>query len=104
MVDISEAINVAAPYYNLALVAIVVYMFLKLFRTKPTSPHVDIKPWYFLFGAILVFIIEEITTILRAAGLINLDVYINGFFEIIIVSLIIYTLLLQREHIKLHRK
>ena len=101
MVGVSEAINIASPYYNLAMVAVVVYLFLRLFRTKPTSPDVFMRPWYFLFAIIVVFIIEEVTTVLRAGGIIPLEnVYINGFFELVIVSLIIYTLLIQREHIK----
>jgi hypothetical protein len=99
MVTISDAITIAAPYYNLALVLIVVALFIKLFRTKPTNPHIFIRPWYFLFAAIAMFIVEELTTVLRAAGVITFDVYINGYFELVIVSLIIYTLLLQREHL-----
>lgn len=98
--DYAQAFNIVVPYYNLALVAIVVFLFIRLFRTKPTSPDVYMRPWHFLFAAIAVFIIEEITTVLRHAGLITLDVYINGYFELIIVSLIIYTLLTQLEYIR----
>ena len=100
MVVISEALTVAAPYFNLVLVLIVVYLFIKLFRTRPASSDIYVKPWYFLFSAIVVYIVEEVTTVLRAADLLKVDVYINGYFELIIISLVIYTLLLQQEHIK----
>ncbi len=101
--DYAQAFNIVVPYYNLALVAIVVSLFIRMLRTKPTSPDVYLRPWYFMFAAIVVFIIEEVTTVLRHAGLITLDVYINGYFELTIVSLIIYTLLTQLEYIQKHK-
>jgi heme A synthase len=97
---LSEALTLVAPYYNLALVTIIVVLFIKLFRTKPTRPDIFMQPWYVLFSVICVYILEAITTVLRAAGLIPLDnVYINGFFELIIVSLLVYMMLLQKEHL-----
>ncbi len=98
MVTFADAMNLAAPIYNLALVAIVIFMFIRLFRTKPVLP-VYMKPWQYMFGVICVFILEEITTVLRATGVFEIEAYINGFFELVIVSLLIYLLLLQREHI-----
>jgi uncharacterized membrane protein len=101
MTTISEAVNLAAPYYNLALVVIVLVLFIRLFRTRPTGLDIFMKPWYVLFAVIMVYIVEEVTTVLRAAGLIPLEnVYINGFFELIIVSLLIYMMLIQKEHLK----
>jgi len=99
MVDVAEAINIASPYYNLAMVAIIVFLFVRLFKVRAGS-HVYMQPWRVMFWVILVFIVEEITTVLRAAGIISLDVYINGYFELVIVSLVVYLLLLQYDYTK----
>lgn len=97
MSELSQAITLAAPIFNLGLVAIVVYLFVKLFRIKK-SKRVYLTPWYFLSAIIGIFILEEVITVLRAAGLVSIPGHINGFFELIMVSLMIYLLLLQKEH------
>jgi hypothetical protein len=53
-----------------------------------------------MFFAVLIYIAEEVITVLRAAGLLDITLYINGFFELAIISLFIYTLLLQKQHIE----
>ena len=92
-----------APLYNLGLVLIAVWLFLKLFTTPVRDRRVYLMPWKLLFFAVLVFIIEELLTVLRAMGVINIPVHINGFFELIIICTFIYTLLLQKEHVKTSR-
>jgi len=98
MSEFSQALTIAAPIFNLLLVAIVVYLFIKLFRVKKSSKKVYLKPWYFLFAIICIFVLEEVITVLRAAGLVTIPGHINGFFELAMVSLMIYLLLLQKEH------
>jgi heme A synthase len=98
--DLTEAISVSAPIYNLVLVAVLVVLFIRLFRTQPRISGVFMKPWKVMFMVICVYILEEVTTVLRGTGAINVTVYINGFFELIIVSLITYLLMLQREYWK----
>jgi len=90
----------AAPLYNLGLVIVVIVLFLKLFTTPVRDKRVYLMPWKLLFFAVLVFIVEELLTVLRASGVINIPVHINGFFELIIICMFIYTLLLQKEHLK----
>jgi len=92
-----------APLYNLGLVLIAVWLFLKLFTTPVRDRRVYLMPWKLLFFAVLVFIVEELLTVLRAMGVINIPVHINGFFELIIICTFIYTLLLQKEHVKTSR-
>ncbi len=94
---LSEALTLAAPFYNLALVVVMLFLFSKMFTTATKKTF--LKPWYAIFAAVIIFIMEEVITILRAAGLIDITLYINGFFELIIISLFIYTLLLQKEHV-----
>ncbi len=98
MTTIPEALTVAVPLYNMALVLIVIALFLKLF--KEAKPKTFIKPWKVMFAAVLVFIVEELLTILRDARIIVISAHINGFFELVIVSMIIYMLLLQKEYAK----
>ncbi len=91
----------AAPWYNLGLVVVAIVLFIKLFNTPVRDRRVYLMPWKILFFALLVFIIEEVMTVLRAMEVINIPVHINGFFELIIICTFIYTLLLQKEHLKL---
>ena len=94
----AESLAVAAPYYNLALVVIVLCLYYKLFTTSAKKSY--LLPWKVMFFAVLVYIVEELITVLRAAGLLNITLYVNGFFELVIISLFIYTLLLQKQHIE----
>ena len=87
-----------APYYNLVLVVIVIFLFLKLFKTP--NKKIYIKPWKFLFVVILVYVAEEIITVLSMANLISVPKITFPLLEMLIITLFIYVLLLQREHIK----
>lgn len=84
-----------APYYNLVLVIVAGGLFLYLFCMAKKAP-LFVRPWKILFVALMVFIIEEGLTIARAASLVYIPVHINGFFELLIVVLFVYALLLQK--------
>jgi O-antigen/teichoic acid export membrane protein len=99
MSEFLAALGTAAPYYNMAFALIALYMFLKLLKTNPTSKKVFLLPWKLILVALLIFMVEEIITVLRALGYISIPVHINGFFELVIISLFIYTLLIQKEHL-----
>jgi len=90
-----------APLYNLGFVLIAIFMFIRLFGTPVKDRRVYLMPWKLLFFALLVFIVEEVLTVLRQMEIINIPKHINGFFELIIICTFIYTLLLQNEHMKL---
>ncbi len=90
-------LGMAAPFYNLGLVIIVVLLFVKLLKIQTQLYK---KPWKLLFAAVLVFVVEELLTILAALNFISFPHFIVGFFEMIIILLFIYMLLLQRDYIK----
>ncbi|MBI4150840.1 hypothetical protein HY492_01820 [Candidatus Woesearchaeota archaeon] len=94
---LADALTLVAPFYNLALVIVMLFLFGKMFTTATKKTF--LKPWYAIFAAVIIFIMEEVITILRASGLLDITLYINGFFELVIISLFIYTLLLQKEHV-----
>lgn len=101
MTEFWAALGLVAPYYNLLLVVILFYLFLKLFATPAKNrKKVFQKPWTLIFVALIIFIIEELLTVLRTAGLLNIPAHINGFFELGIIILFIYALLLQKDWIK----
>lgn len=102
MSEIGQALALAAPLYNLGMVVIAFLLFLKLFKTHPPGREIFLKPWYVMFGAMMVFVVEEVITVLRQLGLVTIPHHINGFFELVIVSLIIYTLLAQRDWVTRH--
>ncbi|MDP7116489.1 MAG: hypothetical protein QF632_06480 [Candidatus Woesearchaeota archaeon] len=99
---LSEALSIIAPYYNLVLVLLVLVIFKKLLSIHYNIHHEQTftKPWKILMIAVLVFVLETIVTILRAAGIVNAPFFLNGIFEIIIIGLFIYMVFLQREHIR----
>jgi heme A synthase len=97
MVEIGVALGMIAPYYNLAMVLIAVFVFIALFRTEQKA-KVFLFPWKLVFFALLVFIVEEVLTILRAMGIIDIPIHINAFFELVMISVFIYALLLQKEY------
>jgi heme A synthase len=98
MVELGVALGMIAPYYNLAMVVVVIWLFFALFRTEPKA-KVFLFPWKLLFFSVIVFVVEEILTVLRSADVINIPVHINAFFELVIIAVFIYALLLQKEHV-----
>ncbi|RMD58027.1 hypothetical protein D6825_02180 [Candidatus Woesearchaeota archaeon] len=98
--SLGMSLAAVAPIYNLGFVLIAVALFIKLFRTPIRDKRVYLLPWKLLFFAVLVFIFEEVLTVLRGFELINIPVHINGFFEVIIITIFIYALLLQKEYMK----
>ena len=99
MVEFGVALGMIAPYYNLAMVLVVLLLFTKLFKTEQKA-KVYLFPWILIFVALLVYILEEAITILRALGLVDIPIHINGFFELVIVSTFIYALLSQKQYVK----
>ena len=97
---IAQSLAEAAPLYNLGLVIIAIFLFIKLFTTPVRDRRVYLMPWKLLFFALLVFVVEEVLTVLRQMEIINIPKHINGFFELIIICTFIYTLLLQKEQIR----
>jgi len=95
---IAECIGIAASYYNLALVVIVVTLFVKLFTIKNAQRF--LVPWKFIFGALCVYIVEEIVTVLDGLKVIVAPKLVFPILEMIIISLFIYALLVQVEHLK----
>ena len=93
-----ESLRIVAPYYNLVLVVIALVMFLKLFSLR--NKKIYMLPWYLLFAAVVVFIVEEILTVFYYAGIYQIPRIMNAVFEFIIISLFIYMLLKQKEYVK----
>lgn len=100
---LGQSLAEAAPLYNLGLVVIAIFLFIKLFATPIRDKRVYLMPWKLLFFALMVFVVEELLTVMRAMDVINIPRHINGFFELIIICTFIYMILLQKEHIKLSK-
>ena len=98
--SLASAVAQVAPLYNLGLVVIALALFVKLFRTPIRDRRVYLMPWKLIFGAFCVYIVEAVLTVLRGQGLVDIPIHINGFFEVLIIVLFIYALLLQKEHVR----
>ena len=103
MSELTIALGIVAPYYNLALVIILICLFIKLFKTEKTNKRVFMLPWYLIFVALMLFVVEELFTVLRTAEVFNFPAHINGFFELGIIAIFIYVVLLQKERMKKKR-
>ena len=95
---LAYCIGRVAPLYNLVLVVVVIFLFLKLFKTKTKKKK--LTPWKYLFAAVLVYVGEEIVTVMDMAGIIHAPKLVFPFFEMVIITLFIYVLLFQRENLK----
>lgn len=95
---LGQCLAQVAPYYNLVLVSVVVIMFIYLFKVANEKTH--IRPWKFLFISICIYILVQVTSILRNADVINLPHITNAILETLIITLFIYMLLIQKEHVK----
>lgn len=99
MSEFTQALGLIAPWYNLVLAAIVVYLFITLFIVYRRSRLGHIGPWVWVFIAVLIYIAEAVFTVLRSAGAFHLPYHVNGYFELAIISIFIYALLSKREYI-----
>jgi len=88
-----EIVKVARPsiYSNTIL------LFIKLFMMPRKKTF--ILPWQVLFAALLVYVCEEILTVLNMASIIIVPKVVFPLLETIIITLFIYVLLLQKESI-----
>jgi hypothetical protein len=102
MVHVAECIGIGAQYYNLALVAIVILLYVTLLR----MPHrkIFMKPWKYIFASICIYIVEQIASILNTIGTVSVHPLVFPVLEFFIITIFIYTLLTLREHIKQGRK
>lgn len=95
--NINNALTHVLPNLNIALVVVMVILFIKMFMRKSTG-KVFYLPWKLLFVALMIFVVEELLTALRFAGMIDYPhMVINGFFEMGIITTFIYMVLIQRE-------
>ncbi len=90
-----QCLGAVAPFYNLILSVIVLFFFLQLFKVSKKWDIV--KPWVLLFTAFVIYVLEEILTILRSNGVLQTPRVWNGFFEMAMIALFIYVLLSELE-------
>jgi hypothetical protein len=101
--SLGEAVGMVAPYYNLALVIIVLFLFAKLFSFN-SKKFAYIKPWKLLLIALIIFVVETAMTILRGLAIISFHPAIFPAFEMIMITLFIYMILLQKQYAKTGKK
>lgn len=104
MSELTQAMGLVIPYVNLVLVAIVLYLFVKLFRIHKKTQISHISPWLIIFFGVLVYVAEAIFTVLRSSGVFDLPYHVNGYFELVIISAFIYAVFDLREHLKEDKK
>ena len=104
MSELTYAMGLVIPYVNLVLVAVVLLLFFKLFKTYKHTKIGYITPWAILCFGVLVYVAEAIFTVLRASGVFDLPYHVNGYFELIIISAFIYAVLNLRDHLKNEKK
>ena len=98
--SLGASLAAAAPLYNLGLVIIALILFYRLFTLNVRERKTYLLPWKIVFAALLIFIVEELLTVLRGLDFVTIPLHINAFFEVLIIGTFIYALLLQKEHVK----
>jgi len=101
--SLGDAVAMVAPYYNLVLIAILFVLFFKLF-SYDSKRFAYLKPWRLLFWGIVLFLVETVMTILKKMGMINYPWVLFSIFEMVIVLMFIYMVLLQKQFIKTGKK
>jgi len=96
--SLETCLGMVAPYYNLVLVAIVVTLFIVLFKKSDKKTY--LLPWKIMFMVIGIYIIEQVLNVLFNAGLIVFPRILNAILEMFIITSFIYVLLSQLEYIK----
>jgi hypothetical protein len=99
MTTLGDAFGLVAPYYNLAFVVIALILFMKLF-SYGDKKFAYVKPWKILVIAVLVYIIEEVITILAGLNLLTFPLWLFPAFEMVMVLCFIYMILLQKQYVK----
>jgi hypothetical protein len=96
VVEIGSCLGFIAPFYNLALVAIVITLFIKLFTLKKKNA----LPWQMIFVAVLIYVTEQVLTVTNNLNITTVPRITNSFFEMAIITIFIYVLLMQKEFVK----
>ena len=99
---LTDAISTVGGFYNIALVAIVMIMF--VFFLRKHSKAIYMKPWKLLFFALCVYIIEEISQILLNVVGMQIPKVLFPLYEMIMITTFIYMLLIQKEYMKTGKK
>jgi hypothetical protein len=102
MAEITQAIGMIAPLYNVALVIITFFLLWKLLNVKQKDKKIYLHSWKFLFAAIGLFLLESLITAMKFFGIITEQMvprWFNAVFELVIIVLIIYMLFLQLNHV-----
>ncbi len=100
---LGDSFGLVAPYYNLLFVSILLVLFVKLF-SHGDKKFAYSKPWKLLLTAVLVYIVEEVITVLAGLGVLTFPLWLFPAFEMIMILCFIYMLLLQKQYIKTGRK
>ncbi|HLC64569.1 MAG TPA: hypothetical protein VJI46_00425 [Candidatus Nanoarchaeia archaeon] len=95
-------LGTVAPYYNLILVLVVGFMFLRLFSMP--NKGIYLTPWKLLFAALTIYIIEELFTVLYVIDVVKIPRIMNAVFEMVMITLFIYLLLLQKDYLGRRKK
>ena len=95
MTQLQTCVGLVAPYYNLLLVIILIPLFIALLNIK--HKKLILKPWKLLFIGILIYVLEELLTVLNSLNITSTPRIWTSLFEMAIITLFIYMLLLQRE-------
>lgn len=98
MSHLTECLGLSAQLYNMAFVVIVIVLFVILFRIKNKKRF--ITPWKFIFAALCTYIVEQVASILNSNGVLQVPKILFPLLEMAIISLFIYALLTQKEHLK----
>jgi len=103
MAHVAECIGIGAQYYNLALVAVVIILYIILLMT-PNLKRTFIKPWKYIFISLCIYVGEQVLSIVNTTRIMPVHVLVFPILEFFIITIFIYALLTMKERINDKKK
>lgn len=88
-----------APILSASIIAVLVFVVLLHVILFTIREKEDLLPWKVIFTAVLLLLVAELVRVTSLVGLYTGPIEVIGFFELIVVSLFVYTLLLKLERL-----
>jgi len=86
------------PLVNLVIALVIIFLFTRFFYLPHRLHHV--RPWKIIFIALLIWLIEEVLTIMDSFGVFHMNLLIGRGIELVIIILVLHAVFLQKRYIE----
>lgn len=90
-------LDIALPMVNMLLAAAIIVYFVRLFFLPKRLIYMP--PWGLIFTAFVLYVVEEVLTISRSAGIITYPLVVHRIIELFIIILFLQALWLHKSYV-----